>query len=302
MINGEYMVDRILRDIKVSFKKNEKMSAHTSFKIGGASEYFVEPENTEELIKVLEAAEENNIPTTVIGNGSNLLVSDNGIKGFTVSTLQLKEIRLLDETHIFAGAGASLTAVCIFAKNNGLSGLEFAYGIPGSVGGALYMNAGAYGGEMSQVIEKAESLCDGVLIKRDKKELSLSYRHSVYTGTKEIITGVVFALAKGDVCEISEKMELLMKKRKTSQPLDYPSAGSTFKRPEGYFAAALIDECELKGYSVGGAQVSEKHAGFVINKNNATCKDVLNLISDIKKIVFDKKGVVLETEVIYIDN
>lgn len=294
------MIDRILDQLKVSYKKNEVMSAHTSFRIGGAAEYFVEPENTEQLAAVINMAQENDINTTVVGNGSNLLVSDYGIDGIVISTLQMKDIKLVDETHIYAAAGASLTAVCVFAKNNRLSGLEFAYGIPGSVGGALYMNAGAYGGEMSQVVEFAESLKDNTVIKRDNAELALSYRHSVYTDTDEIITGVMFALSKGDKDQISERMDTLMQKRKTSQPLDFPSAGSTFKRPEGYFAAALIDECGLKGYSVGDAEVSRKHAGFVINKNKATCKDVLRLIEGIKKTVYEQKGIKLETEVIHI--
>ncbi len=294
------MIDRILDQLKVSYKKNEVMCAHTSFRIGGAAEYFVEPENTEQLAAVINTAQENDINTTVVGNGSNLLVSDYGIDGIVISTLQMKDIKLVDETHIYAAAGASLTAVCVFAKNNRLSGLEFAYGIPGSVGGALYMNAGAYGGEMSQVVEFAESLKDNTVIKRDNAELALSYRHSVYTDTDEIITGVMFALSKGDKDQISERMDTLMQKRKTSQPLDFPSAGSTFKRPEGYFAAALIDECGLKGYSVGDAEVSRKHAGFVINKNKATCKDVLRLIEGIKKTVYEQKGIKLETEVIHI--
>ena len=212
----------------------------------------------------------------------------------------MKTIRLLDETHIFAEAGSSLTAVCLFAKNNSLSGLEFAYGIPGSVGGALYMNAGAYGGEMSDVVESAKSLDNGKLVERKVDEIDLSYRHSVYTGNNEIIVGVTFKLEKGNLDEIEEKMNTLMQKRKTSQPLDFPSGGSTFKRPEGYFAAALIDECGLKGLSVGGAEVSRKHAGFVINRENATCCDVLDLIQKIKDAVFEQKGVKLETEVIFL--
>ncbi len=277
------------------------MSSHTSFKIGGAAEYFVEPSSAEELGCVIIAAKENGIPVTVIGNGSNLLVSDDGIRGIVLSTLKMNEIQLLDETHIFAAAGASLTAVCLFAKKYSLTGLEFAYGIPGSVGGALYMNAGAYGGEMSQVVASAESLKNGEIIKRNNDELKLSYRHSVYTGSDEIITGVTFALERGDLAEITDKMETLMSKRKTSQPLDYPSAGSTFKRPDGYYAAALIDECGLKGLAVGGAEVSRKHAGFVINRENATCEDVLSLIEKIKSEVGAQKGVTLETEVIYIE-
>lgn len=294
------MIDKILEQNGFSFKKDEPMSRHTSFKIGGAADYFVEPTSVSELTTLLKTARENNVPVTVIGNGSNLLVSDSGIAGLVVSTLQIKDIKLVDDTHIFAAAGASLTAVCLFAKKHSLTGLEFAYGIPGSVGGALYMNAGAYGGEMAHVVESAESVRNGGLVKRSITELDLSYRHSVYTSSDEVITGVVFALAKGNADEITEKMEILMEKRKTSQPLDFPSGGSTFKRPEGYFAAALIDECGLKGLSVGGAEVSRKHAGFVINRENATAKDVITLIEKIKTAVAEQKGVALETEVIYI--
>lgn len=294
------MTDKILKKLEVSYKCNEPMSQHTSFKIGGAAECFVEPSSAEELSKLLILTEENAIPVTVIGNGSNLLISDLGIDGIVVSTLKMKEIRLVDETHIFAEAGASLTAVCLFAKNNSLTGLEFAYGIPGSVGGALYMNAGAYGGEMSGVVESAISLSNGKIIERSIDELALSYRHSVYTDNNEIIMGVTFKLEKGNMEEIEEQMNTLMQKRKTSQPLEYPSGGSTFKRPEGYYAAALIDECGLKGLSVGGAEVSRKHAGFVINRENATCSDVLALVEKIKESVFEQKGVKLETEIIYL--
>ena len=294
------MTDKILTAIDISYKTNEPMSQHTSFKIGGGAEYFVEPSSVDELSKILKTTEENGVPTTVIGNGSNLLVSDLGIEGVVVSTLKMKGIRLLDETHIFAEAGASLTAVCLFAKNNSLGGLEFAYGIPGSVGGALYMNAGAYGGELSDVVESAQSLSHGEIVERSIEELSLSYRHSVYTDNNEVIVGVTFKLQKGDARQIEEKMNTLMQKRKTSQPLDYPSGGSTFKRPEGYYAAALIDKCGLKGLSVGGAEVSKKHAGFVINRENATCDDVLTLVEKIKEIVFSKKGVKLQTEIIHL--
>ncbi len=294
------MTDKILKKLNVFYKCNEPMSQHTSFKIGGAAECFVEPSNAEELSAVLKVAEENAVPVNVIGNGSNLLVSDSGVDGIVVSTLKMKEIRLLDETHIFAEAGASLTAVCLFAKKNSLTGLEFAYGIPGSVGGALYMNAGAYGGEMSGVVESAISLSNGKIRERKINELALSYRHSIYTDNNEIIVGVTFKLEKGNMEEIEEQMNTLMQKRKTSQPLEYPSGGSTFKRPEGYYAAALIDECGLKGLSVGGAEVSRKHAGFVINRENATCSDVLALVEKIKESVFEQKGVKLETEIIYL--
>lgn len=281
---------------------NVPMSSLTTFKTGGNADIIVSPQNNEELKNVVKLFFEMKSPYYVLGNGSNLLVSDNGIRRPVISTLSMKEISLVDESHIFAAAGASLTAVCLFARDNSLGGLEFAYGIPGSVGGAVYMNAGAYGGEMAQVVEKVYSLDREQNEKtRDSKELDFGYRKSVFVGNNEIITGAVFSLKKADKEEVTETMETLMTKRKASQPLNFPSAGSTFKRPEGYFAAALIDECKLKGFSVGGAEVSEKHAGFVINKDNATCNDVLNLIEEIKRIVLEKKGVILETEVIYLE-
>lgn len=295
------MNESIFIKLGISYRKDERMSAHTSFKIGGVADYFALPKNKDELKNLILAARKEGVKYTILGNGSNILCDDCGYRGIVISTLNMKEIKLIDSTKIFAEAGASLTAVCLFAKKHSLKGLEFAYGIPGSVGGALYMNAGAYGGEMKQVVESAISLDKNLNEKeRGKDELSLSYRNSVYTNSNEIITGVVFSLGMGEPSEINEKMETLMAKRKASQPLEFGSAGSTFKRPVGYFAAALIDECGLKGLSVGDAEVSQKHAGFVINKGAATCADVLNLIDEIKRVVLDKKGVALETEVIYL--
>ena len=214
----------------------------------------------------------------------------------------LKGIRLVSDEIIFAEAGATLASLCVFAKDNSLTGLEFAYGIPGSIGGALYMNAGAYGGDMACVVCSAESLSteDFIPVTRSLDEMGLGYRKSVYEENGEIITGVYFKLTRGNKDEIAESMNTIINKRKASQPLEYPSAGSTFKRPEGYFAAALIDECSLKGRAVGGAQVSEKHAGFVINRGNATCNDVLSLIDVIKDTVKTEKGVDLSTEVIFV--
>lgn len=287
---------------KIKYSLNEPMNVHTSFKIGGKADIFLLPTKTEQLFEILLTCKENNIPYFILGNGSNLLVSDDGIEGAVISMTALNEIKLISETDIFAQSGASLTAVCVFACNNGLEGLEFAYGIPGSVGGALYMNAGAYGGEMAQVVSKAESICPEKYsnIVRNNAEMKLGYRKSIYEENGELITGIVFSLKKGDKKEISFRMDNFMNKRKSSQPLDFPSAGSTFKRPEGYFAAALIDECGLKGTAVGGAMVSEKHAGFIINKDKATCNDVLDLIEEIKNTVKKEKGVLLQTEVIHI--
>ena len=290
----------MLETLKIEYRKNEAMAPHTSFKIGGEADIFARPETAEQLKDLLSFLRGQDIPYLVLGNGSNLLVSDEGVEGVVIATSKMNKISLIGEDEIFAEAGASLTAVCLFARDNGLSGLEFAYGIPGSAGGALYMNAGAYGGEMSQIIASAESIDKNLkTIKRNNDELKLSYRDSVYRENDEIITGMTFKLNKGEKGQITNLMEHYMGKRKASQPLDYPSAGSTFKRPEGYFAAALIDQCGLKGRAVGGAKVSEKHAGFVINTGNATCKDVLSLIDVIKDTVMKEKGVELHTEVIF---
>ena len=292
---------RVAKSLNIELLENENMSRHTSFKIGGAADIYLCPQSADELKTVLSVARAENIPLTIIGNGSNLLVSDDGIKGAVISTIKCNKIKMLDENTIYADAGASLTAVCLAAKDAGLTGLEFAYGIPGSIGGALFMNAGAYGGEMKDITESAESITlDGELISRKAEDMKLGYRQSIYRENGEIITGVTLRLKKGDKKEILDRMNELMNKRKTSQPLNYPSAGSTFKRPVGGFAAALIDECGLKGTNVGGAEVSKKHAGFIINKGNATASDVLILIEKIKETVFSKKKIMLEPEVIFI--
>ena len=292
---------RVAKSLNIELLENENMSRHTSFKIGGAADIYLCPQSADELKTVLSVARAENIPLTIIGNGSNLLVSDDGINGAVISTIKCNKIKKLDENTIYADAGASLTAVCLAAKDAGLTGLEFAYGIPGSIGGALFMNAGAYGGEMKDITESAESITlDGELISRKAEDMNLGYRQSIYRENGEIITSVTLRLKKGDKKEILDRMNELMNKRKTSQPLNYPSAGSTFKRPVGGFAAALIDECGLKGTNVGGAEVSKKHAGFIINKGNATASDVLILIEKIKETVFSKKKIMLEPEVIFI--
>jgi len=292
---------RVAKSLNIELLENENMSRHTSFKIGGAADIYLCPQSADELKTVLSVARAENIPLTIIGNGSNLLVSDDGINGAVISTIKCNKIKMLDENTIYADAGASLTAVCLAAKDAGLTGLEFAYGIPGSIGGALFMNAGAYGGEMKDITESAESITlDGELISRKAEDMNLGYRQSIYRENGEIITSVTLRLKKGDKKEILDRMNELMNKRKTSQPLNYPSAGSTFKRPVGGFAAALIDECGLKGTNVGGAEVSKKHAGFIINKGNATASDVLILIEKIKETVFSKKKIMLEPEVIFI--
>ncbi len=292
---------RLAREQKIKYSIDEVMALHTSFKLGGKADIYLCPETAEQMASLLKLAKKDNIPCFILGKGSNLLVSDEGIEGAVISTDLLNKISLVGSSEIYAEAGVTLAELCKFARDNGLTGLEFAYGIPGSVGGALYMNAGAYDGDMSQVIVSAKSLDkEQNIILRDVSQMGLGYRKSIYKQNGETVIDITVRLSKGDKQQITEAMNTIINKRIKSQPLDFPSAGSTFKRPEGYFAAALIDECGLKGRSVGDAQVSEKHAGFVINKGNATCSDVLSLIEDIKETVLEKKGVSLETEVIFV--
>lgn len=287
--------------MKIEYRENEAMALHTSFKIGGAADMFLKPKTAEELCALALEVKQENLPCFILGNGSNLLVSDEGIEGVVICTSAMNGLRLVSENEIYAEAGATLASLCRFARDNALCGLEFAYGIPGSVGGALYMNAGAYGGDMSMVVSSADSITpSGEFVTRDVKDLDLAYRKSIFEENGEIIVGVTLRLTKGDPEEITKAMDTFMGKRKASQPLEYPSAGSTFKRPTGYFAAALIDECGLKGLTVGGAQVSEKHAGFVINRGGATCEDVKGLVQEIQKIVKEREKVDLETEIIFV--
>ena len=275
------------------------MKKYTTFKCGGNASLLITPDTIESLGKIINVCHSKGIKPLIIGNGSNLLISDNGIDGVVIKIgSQMSSIELLDETTIFCEAGASLKSICMFAYENSLSGLEFAYGIPGNVGGAVYMNAGAYGGEMKDVLYSVNHIDDkGNVGELSKENLDLSYRHSAYTNNGFTITSAILKLTKADKCDIKAAMDDKLQRRKDKQPLEYPSAGSTFKRPEGYFAGALIEESGLKGYTVGGAQVSEKHAGFVINKGGATATDILTLIKDVQSIVKEKFGVMLETEV-----
>ena len=277
----------------VEFLENENMSLHTTFKIGGAADVFIRVKSTEELENTLKLAKEYSVPYFILGKGSNLLVSDLGIEGAVISTKLLENIKV-EGTRIVCQSGAHLSRLCTEALNSGLTGLEFAYGIPGSVGGALYMNAGAYGGEMSQVVTGAYFINENLEREYiDLKDMELGYRTSIFKQNNAIITEIVFELETGDKAVIKQKMDELMQKRLDKQPLDYPSAGSTFKRPPDNFAGALIEKNKLKGVSVGGAMVSEKHAGFVINKGNATASDVQLLIERIKQTILKNDGVML---------
>lgn len=281
-------------------RQNEPMSKHTSFKIGGNADAYIKVNNLSKLSTILKECQDSDVDYMILGNGSNLLVSDEGIRG-TVIRLDgdFRKITLVDDTTIFCGAGATLAYLCKFALNCGLSGLEFAWGIPGTVGGAVFMNAGAYDGEMKDVVHSVSHISpNGEIGRTEKNDLRFGYRTSIYRSNNMIITGITLKLKKGNPDEIRAKMDDYMLRRSTKQPLEYPSAGSVFKRPDGNFAGALIEQCGLKGKLCGGAQVSEKHAGFIINKSNATAKDVRELITQIQKTVSDKTGYNLECELI----
>ena len=276
---------------------NEPMSKHTTFRIGGNADVFVSPEVS--LVSDLIAlAKEYEVPVTVIGNGSNLLVGDKGIRGLVLSFGKEAEAIHLEGNRMTVAAGTILAKAAAEAAKNSLTGLEFAAGIPGSFGGAIVMNAGAYGGEMKDVVISAKVLTPAGEIKElSNEELELSYRHSCIPEEDYIVLEATLELEPGEESAIREKMADFKNRRVEKQPLEYPSAGSTFKRPEGYFAGKLIQDANLRGYQVGGAQVSEKHCGFVINKGNATAADVLQLIQDVKRIVYDTFQVELEPEV-----
>lgn len=280
--------------------KNVPLSRYTTFKIGGNADLLVIPHSADGMRAVLGACREKGVNVTLLGNGSNVLVSDRGIRGVVIRTVGgLDEISLLPGGLIRAGAGVKLSALCAFALENGLSGLEYMYGIPGSVGGAIYMNSGAYGGEIGSKILSVDCIDNSLKpVTLLKSELALSYRHTAFTDNGFYITGAVFELDGDTKIDIKARMDDYIARRTEKQPLEYPSAGSTFKRPEGYFAGALIEECNLKGARVGGAEVSTKHAGFIINSGNASGADVLRLIEKVRQTVLREKGVTLETEVI----
>lgn len=280
-------------DVKI----DEKLSQYVNFKVGGPADILVTPRNKEQIIKTVSICKENSIPFYVIGNGSNLLVKDGGFRGVVMSLTKVNNITV-DGEKIEAECGAMLKQVSDKAVENSLTGFEFACGIPGTVGGAVFMNAGAYNGEMSQIIESADVIDEnGEIITLTNKELELGYRSSIVMKKGYVVLSATFKLEKGTIKSIKDLVADLTGKRESKQPLEYPSAGSTFKRPEGYFAGKLIQDAGLKGFSIGGAAVSEKHSGFVINKGGATAKDILDLIHHIQDEVKKQFGVELHTEV-----
>ena len=281
---------------------DEPMKNHTSFKIGGPAAALCVPKDRRQLRELVGFVQREGVDSWYIGNGSNLLVSDAGLNGVAILLDSGFDGEIeLDGTVLLSPAGKKLSAVCAAACAAGLTGLEFAYGIPGSVGGAVYMNAGAYGGEMKDRLLWVEYLAPtGEIVRLEQEQLSLSYRHSRFMeeGMQgSCIVRAAFGLQRGEKAAIQSEMDRILNQRRQKQPLEYPSAGSTFKRPQGAFAAQLIDECGLKGFTVGGAQVSEKHAGFVINTGKATCADVLELTRQVRECVQEKTGYLLELEV-----
>lgn len=282
-----------------AYEENQSLAQYTSFKIGGSCPVLIKPDSTAKVRELVTAFLKESIPYRIMGKGSNLLISDRGIDVPVILISSDMGKISVEGTRLICGAGVSLLSACRAAADRGLSGLEFAFGIPGSVGGALYMNAGAYGGEMKDIVLQCSYIDEEGEIKTlFSDQMELSYRHSFFSGKSCIITDVVLQLRQGDKNSINEKMNDFMQRRRDKQPLEYPSAGSTFKRPEGDFAGRLIEAAGLKGYTVGGAQVSEKHCGFVVNKGNASFDDVKKIIEDIKNRVRENSGVELAPEVI----
>lgn len=292
-----------LTEQKISFDEHELLSHHTSFRIGGAVDLFVKPSSVHQIQILIPYLQRCQIPWMILGKGSNLLFSDQPLSGVIVQMDEnFSGVEMLDDTHIFCEAGASLQQVCLFAQQHFLRGMEALYGIPGSVGGAIYMNAGAYGTEICQVLESADFVdIHGQLKRYPLPQLDFSYRHSRFQQDAGVVVGGIFALKHGDSKVILEQMKDYMGRRLDKQPLEYPSAGSTFKRPSNGYASAIIDTAGLKGYRCGGAMVSEKHAGFVINYDHATYQDVMDVIQGVQQKVEEQTGIALECEVRIVD-
>ena len=284
---------------EMELRLNESMAKHTSFRIGGPAEVMAMPRNPQELAELLKVSALLDCKTAILGAGTNILAPDSGVEGLVICLKDcLDGMEQLDATHIRVAAGVTMTRAAVFAAGLGLGGMEFAHGIPGTVGGGVYMNAGAYGGEMKDICQSVDVMdMQGNIRTLSAQEMEFSYRHSILEDTGHIVVSAVFALQPKDPQQIKLSMQDLMNRRKTSQPLDKPSAGSAFKRPVGGYAAALIDQAGLKGYRVGDAAVSEKHAGFVVNLGQATAQDVKDLLAQVSHIVEEKSGICLEPEV-----
>ena len=294
------MIENFLIENKIKYLKDESLKKHTTFKVGGKADFVVSPSNLSVLSKLIKYLNENGIKYYFLGNGSNVIFNDQGFKGVIIKSQDFNDCSF-DGNKAYFGAGVSMTYAAKLCGEKGLSGIEFCYGIPGNIGGGIFMNAGAYGGEISQNIVYVKYLDEnGDLQTICKADCNFSYMHSCFMEKNRFILGAEFELIPKPKDEIISFMEDIMKRRIEKQPLDKPSAGSSFKRPEGYFAAALIDECGLKGKSIGGASVSEKHAGFIVNNGGATCRDIVRLADLVSDTVYKEKGVRIEKEMIIV--
>ncbi|MBP1550868.1 MAG: UDP-N-acetylmuramate dehydrogenase [Oscillospiraceae bacterium] len=295
------MIKTFLKDNQIQFLQDESLKKHITFKVGGEAKFVAMPQTKHQAANLFKFLKENNIKYYIIGRGSNVIFRDEGFDGVIIKTSNMQNIEFIGEDKVYADSGVVLNVLCKTLQEKSLAGLEFCYGIPGNVGGGLFMNCGAYGGEISSAVCEVEYIDEnGNFQKIDVKDCQFSYRHSIFQDNNWFIPGCTFKLTKGDKTQILSFMEDIMQRRIDKQPLDKPSAGSSFKRPVGYFAAALIDECGLKGYSIGGAQVSEKHAGFIVTTGNATCNDIVALAEYVERTVMQKKGVAIEKEMIIV--
>ncbi len=296
------MLEQFLRQNDISAVFNESMKKHTTFKVGGNAACVAMPDSVEKRLALIKFLNENKIRCYFLGNGSNVIFSDEGFNGVIIKTSKLNFINIDKKNNTAqAGAGVLMTSFSRMMRENGLGGMEFAYGIPGNIGGGCYMNAGAYGGQISDCVLSVEYIDrQGNVRTVSRRDCDYSYRHSVFMENKWLITSATFQLRPKDKVSMLSYMEDIMQRRVEKQPLDMPSAGSSFKRPRGYYAAALIDECGLKGFSVGGARISTKHAGFIVNTGSASCADIVALADEVRKTVMEKKGVQLEKEMIIV--
>ena len=293
--------DKLNKAFKVEILREEELKMHTSFKVGGPADFFIRVFDIDGLKATIKLLKRNAVKYFILGNGSNLLVSDKGYRGAVIKLAgDFLKLKLRDNI-LISGAGLMLSALCRKALEEELTGLEFAYGIPGSVGGGIVMNAGAYGGELKDVVSEVTLLnSEGEIVKKTVEEMHFGYRSSILRQEDYVVLEASFLLNKGDKTLIKEKMDDLMGRRLAKQPLEFPSGGSTFKRPEGYFAGKLIEDAGLKGFSIGGAGVSKKHAGFVINYKEASASEINEVIKEVQKKVFETSGIKLETEIIKI--
>ena len=289
----------LFQDFQHILKENEPLSTHSTMRVGGPAALAAFPTGSAELSALIQRAKEASVRYIIVGNASNILFSDDGFDGLAIFTTAMRRV-VWNGARVTAECGASLTGLAAAATKRGLSGLEFAFGIPGTVGGAVYMNAGAYGSQVSAVLTSSEYLQGNTVLTRTAEEHGFGYRTSIYRSTDDIILSAEFTLTPGDPEEIAAKAAKNMESRRSKQPLEFPNAGSVFKRPEGAFPGALIEEAGLKGLRIGGAEISEKHANFIVNRGNATASDILRLVETVQKEVYKRSGILLETEIIYI--